>query len=87
MKSEQFLRCVCEFTFRFEHTVTAIFNGHTHNDHFHVYYAIDEPTRAISMAINGGSLTPFSDLNPNYKTYNVDSATYVSISDEKVVKY
>jgi hypothetical protein len=70
---------ICIFTFRFENTVTAIFNGHTHNDHFHVYYATDEPTRAISMAINGGSVTPFSNLNSNYKAHSVDSATYVSI--------
>jgi hypothetical protein len=61
---------------RFENTITAIFNGHTHNDHFHVYYANDEPTRPISVAINGASVTPFTYLNPNYKTYSMDSATY-----------
>ncbi|KDR09869.1 Sphingomyelin phosphodiesterase [Zootermopsis nevadensis] len=61
---------------RFENTIRAIFNGHTHNDHFHVYYATNESTRPISMAINGGSVTTFNDLNSNYKTYSVDSATY-----------
>lgn len=61
---------------RFENTVTAIFNGHTHNDHFHVYYATDEPTRPISVAVNGGSVTQFSYLNSNYKIYSVDSVTY-----------
>jgi len=70
------------FIFRFENTITAIFNGHTHNDHFHVYYADDEPTRPISVAINGGSITTFTDLNVNYRTYSVDSATYVSMSDD-----
>jgi hypothetical protein len=70
------------FIFRFENTVTAIFNGHTHNDHFHVYYSTDEPTRPISVAINGGSVTPFTNLNSNYKTYSVDSVTYVSMSDK-----
>jgi len=70
------------FIFRFENTITAIFNGHTHNDHFHVFYADDEPTRPISVAINGGSVTPFTNLNPNYKTYSVDTATYVSMSDD-----
>jgi hypothetical protein len=70
------------FIFRFENTITAIFNGHTHNDHFHVYYSTDEPTRPISVAINGGSVTPFTNLNTNYKIYSIDSATYVSISDE-----
>jgi len=74
------------FIFRFENTVTAIFNGHTHNNHYHVYYSNDEPTRPISVAVNGGSLTPFSDLNSNYKTYSVDSVTYVSMSDEKRIQ-
>ena len=72
--------------FRFENTVTAIFNGHTHNDHFHVYYSTDEPTRPISVAVNGGSVTPFSDLNSNYKIYSVDSVTYVSTSDENRIQ-
>jgi sphingomyelin phosphodiesterase len=72
---------MCMLIFRFENTVTAIFNGHTHNDHFHVYYATEEPTRPVSVAVNGGSVTPFSDLNSNYKIYTVYSATYVSISD------
>jgi hypothetical protein len=74
---------MCIFISRFENTVTAVFNGHTHNDHFHVYYATNEPTHPISVAINGGSVTPFSDLNSNYKTYSVDSATFVSIWDEE----
>lgn len=69
--------------FRFENTVTAIFNGHTHNDQFHVYYAMEEPTRPISVAVNGGSVTQYSDLNSNYKLYSVDSATYVSTTDAK----
>jgi sphingomyelin phosphodiesterase len=74
---------LCIIIFRFEDTVTAIFNGHTHNDHFHVYYSMDELTRPISVAVNGGSVTQFSHLNSNYKVYSVDSATYVSISDAK----
>lgn len=72
--------------FRFENTVVAIFNGHTHNDHFHVYYAIEEPTHPVSVSVNGGSVTPFSDLNSNYKIYTVDSATYVSMSDAMRIK-
>ncbi|PNF14903.1 hypothetical protein B7P43_G04321 [Cryptotermes secundus] len=67
---------------RFENTVIAIFNGHTHNDHFHVYYAIEEPTHPVSVSVNGGSVTPFSDLNSNYKIYTVDSATYNILDSE-----
>ncbi|PNF14909.1 hypothetical protein B7P43_G04318 [Cryptotermes secundus] len=67
---------------RFEATITAQFNGHTHNDHFYIYYATDEPTRANNIAFNGGSVTPFSDLNPNYKSYKMDSATYNILDSE-----
>ena len=74
------------FIFRFENTITAIFNGHTHNDHFLVYYADNEPTRPISVAINGGSVTQFIHLNSNYKTYSVDSATYVSMTDDNRIQ-
>jgi sphingomyelin phosphodiesterase len=70
------------FIFRFDHTIAAIFNGHTHNDHFHVYYAAEDPNQPISVAINGGSVTPFTHLNSNYKTYTINSTTYVSTSDE-----
>ncbi|KAJ4436564.1 hypothetical protein ANN_16597 [Periplaneta americana] len=58
---------------RFEATVTAVFNGHTHHDHFHVYYSTEDPTRANNVAFNGGSVTPFTNLNSNYKAYTMDS--------------
>lgn len=74
----------CPFIFRFESTITAIFNGHTHTDQFNIYYAYDRPTHATGVAFNGASLTP--GPNSNYKVYTVDSATYVSISDAKVKK-
>jgi hypothetical protein len=48
---------------------------------------MEEPTHPVSVAVNGGSVTPFSDLNPNYKIYTVNSATYVSISDAIRIKY
>lgn len=70
---------------RFENTVTAQFNGHSHRDHFYIYYAIDEPTRANNVAFNGGSVTPFSNLNPNYKAYSMDSANYVRMSHVKEI--
>jgi hypothetical protein len=68
--------------FRFENTITAIFGGHTHGDHFNIYYSMDEPTRATGVSINGGCLLPNS--NTNYKKYSVDSTNFVSISDAKV---
>ncbi|KDR09868.1 Sphingomyelin phosphodiesterase [Zootermopsis nevadensis] len=65
---------------RFENTVTAIFNGHSHGDHFNIYYSTDEPTHAIGVAFNGGSLVPNS--NTNYKTYSVDSTTFNVLNSE-----
>jgi hypothetical protein len=69
---------MCIFIFRFSDTVTAIFNGHTHSDHFNVYYAFDRPTRATGMAINGASVTPIGGKDSNYKVYTIDPATLVS---------
>lgn len=69
-------------TDRFSDTVTAIFNGHTHGDHFNVYYSVDRPTRAIGMAINGASVTPIGGKNSNYKVYTIDSATLNILNSE-----
>lgn len=67
---------------RFWDTISAQFNGHTHNDQFTMFYAIDEPSAAINVAWNGGSATAYSDVNPNYRIYSVDNNTYVSNSDQ-----
>ncbi|XP_069688528.1 sphingomyelin phosphodiesterase-like isoform X2 [Periplaneta americana] len=67
---------------RFDKTVTAQFNGHTHFDHFYIYYTTDEPYRANHIAYNGGSMTPFSNLNPNYKVYVADSSSFDVLDSE-----
>ncbi|KAF5302364.1 hypothetical protein FQA39_LY10403 [Lamprigera yunnana] len=64
---------------RFAHIITAQFNGHTHNDDTIVFFDIE--SKPINVAFNGGSLTPFSNLNPNYKMYQIDSTTF------KVIDY
>jgi hypothetical protein len=74
------------YLLRIEATITAQFNGHSHNDHFYIYYATDEPTRANNIAFNGGSVTPFKNLNPNYKSYSMNSATYVSMPYTKGIQ-
>ncbi|XP_032682117.1 sphingomyelin phosphodiesterase 1-like [Odontomachus brunneus] len=62
---------------RFGHIIKAQFNGHTHNDELELIYSSDENKKIINVAWNGGSVTTFTELNPNYKIYNVDSENYV----------
>jgi hypothetical protein len=64
--------------FRFANTITGQFNGHTHEDEFHVYYSQKHPRRAVGAAFNGASVTPFVDVNPSFKYYYVDPETFVS---------
>ncbi|XP_034941151.1 sphingomyelin phosphodiesterase-like [Chelonus insularis] len=61
---------------RFSHIITAQFNGHTHNDEFNVFYDPQDINKIINIAWNGGSITPYSNLNPNYKVYVADANTY-----------
>lgn len=65
--------------FRFSDTVTAIFNGHTHSDHFNIYYYNDTATYPVAVAINGASVTPIGGKRSNYKVYTVDPVTFVSM--------
>ncbi|XP_068081428.1 sphingomyelin phosphodiesterase-like isoform X1 [Anabrus simplex] len=60
---------------RFEGTVIALFNGHTHNDAFRLFYSLNDSTRATNIAFDGGSVTTYSDLNSNYRVYKVDATT------------
>lgn len=66
---------------RFESTVAAQFYGHTHNEEYKIFYDQVERARATNVAFVGGSLTPFSNLNPSYRIYTVDGqrpqSTYV----------
>lgn len=61
---------------RFHNTISGIFVGHTHFDEFNVYYSKTNPSHAINVAWNGGSLTPFSFVNPNYRVYHVESQSF-----------
>ncbi|GLH11753.1 Uncharacterized protein GBIM_16515 [Gryllus bimaculatus] len=67
---------------RFENTVVAQFNGHTHNDEFHIFYSLENPERATNVALNGGSATTYTYLNPNYKVYKIDKTTGLVIDSE-----
>ncbi|KAK3927643.1 Sphingomyelin phosphodiesterase [Frankliniella fusca] len=69
---------------RFSATIAAHFNGHTHVDDMVLFY--DQYGRPNNVAFNGGSLTTYSDVNPNYKLYlvdgNADKATWNVIDAE-----
>ncbi|KAK2580874.1 hypothetical protein KPH14_005946 [Odynerus spinipes] len=60
---------------RFAHIIAAQFNGHTHNDELQIIYRDKLTTNASSVAWNGGSITAFTHLNPNYKAYIIDNST------------
>lgn len=79
---------------RFEGTVAAQFYGHNHNEEFRVFYDMSTSSdllsnllgngnnkRPVNVAFIGGSLTPYSNLNPSYRTYAIDGSeqnpTYV----------
>ncbi|CAK9822057.1 Sphingomyelin phosphodiesterase [Anthophora retusa] len=59
---------------RFSHLIKAEFNGHTHNDEIAIFYNSDAIAKHIAW--NGGSITAYSRLNPNYKVYTVNSGDY-----------
>ncbi|KOC66747.1 Sphingomyelin phosphodiesterase [Habropoda laboriosa] len=59
---------------RFSHLIKAEFNGHTHNDEIAIFYNSDAITK--NVAWNGGSITAYSRLNPNYKIYTVNNSNY-----------
>ncbi|CAG2059286.1 unnamed protein product, partial [Timema podura] len=61
---------------RFEDTVTVIFTGHSHKDQFHLQYSLTDPKRANMLIIDGGSATPYKDVNPNYRLHFVDPKTW-----------
>ncbi|XP_076437537.1 sphingomyelin phosphodiesterase-like isoform X2 [Babylonia areolata] len=57
---------------RFESTISGQFFGHTHKDHFEVFYDTATLTRPTSVAYISPSVTPFSQLNMGYRVFTVD---------------
>ncbi|XP_054267278.1 sphingomyelin phosphodiesterase-like [Macrosteles quadrilineatus] len=62
---------------RFQDTVAAQFVGHTHRDQFYLYYGQNTESDPYSVAWNGGSVTTYTDVNPNYKVYYVNHQNYM----------
>ncbi|XP_043498948.1 sphingomyelin phosphodiesterase-like [Polistes fuscatus] len=65
---------------KFSHIIAAQFNGHTHQDEIQIIYKDKNATNASHVAWNGGSITTYSNLNPNYKLYIIDNNT-LSVKD------
>uniref|UniRef100_A0A1I8QE44 Sphingomyelin phosphodiesterase n=1 Tax=Stomoxys calcitrans TaxID=35570 RepID=A0A1I8QE44_STOCA len=59
---------------RFSDTISGIFNGHTHRDEMILHYSQQGHPMGISW--NGGSLTSYTNKNPNYRSYEVEPETY-----------
>uniref|UniRef100_A0A1I7X6J4 Sphingomyelin phosphodiesterase n=1 Tax=Heterorhabditis bacteriophora TaxID=37862 RepID=A0A1I7X6J4_HETBA len=67
---------------QFENTVAQQFYGHTHYDHFQVYYDIDHPDRRpFHFNWIAPSITTYDWLHPSYRIYTIDGgykgATYL----------
>ncbi|XP_072376468.1 sphingomyelin phosphodiesterase-like isoform X1 [Diabrotica undecimpunctata] len=58
---------------RFQNTIAAQFNGHTHRDQFFLHY--DNESTPIGVTFNGGSLMP-DEANPNYKIFSVADSSF-----------
>ncbi|XP_012062504.1 PREDICTED: sphingomyelin phosphodiesterase 1-like [Atta cephalotes] len=61
---------------RFAHIIRAQFNGHTHKDELQLIYGSDDNSKISNVAWNGGSITTYQNVNPNYKLYTIDSKNY-----------
>ncbi|GMR39737.1 hypothetical protein PMAYCL1PPCAC_09932, partial [Pristionchus mayeri] len=79
-----------EIVNRFENTITAQFYGHTHYDHFEVYYDESNPAgRPTHFNFITPSLTTYSYVNPAYRIYTIDGgyegASYTVLDTETYV--
>lgn len=66
---------------RFHHIITGQFCGHSHKNELHLFYDRANASYATNVIYNGGSLTTFSFVNPNYVVYYVDK-TSLEIIDQ-----
>lgn len=63
---------------RFSDTIKAQFYGHTHRDEFRVVYGINdrENNQPVAFQFICPSITSYSQTNPAYRIYEIDSGTY-----------
>uniref|UniRef100_A0A1A9WB54 Sphingomyelin phosphodiesterase n=1 Tax=Glossina brevipalpis TaxID=37001 RepID=A0A1A9WB54_9MUSC len=65
---------------RFSDVISGIFNGHTHKDEMLLHYS--ELGHPMAISWNGGSLTPYSYKNPNYRIYEIEPKTFQVVDHE-----
>ncbi|KAI0221359.1 hypothetical protein L0F63_002569 [Massospora cicadina] len=63
---------------RYAHLLSAQFYGHLHTDEFEVFYAGDRKTEAsaINTAYLAPSMSTMNGINPSFRVYTVDAASY-----------
>ncbi len=63
------------------HVIANVFFGHTHEDQFMIYYANNGTTQDAGHALSVGwiapSVTPLTNLNSGYRTYEVDTGDFL----------
>ncbi|KAK9721171.1 hypothetical protein K7432_003643 [Basidiobolus ranarum] len=64
---------------RYSDTIMGQFYGHTHYDEFQIFYSHDNSTMPqktpISVGYIGPSVTPYEDVNPSFRVYEIDKRT------------
>nr|KAG5693323.1 hypothetical protein BaRGS_008399 [Batillaria attramentaria] len=56
----------------YESTITGQFFGHTHKDHYEVFYDITTLKRPTNVAYISPSVTPYFNLNMGYRIFTID---------------
>ncbi|CAO3568458.1 unnamed protein product [Mortierella alpina] len=69
------------------HVIAEQFFGHTHYDEFALYYGpgAKSTQNAISTAWIGPSVTPYTDINPGFRVYKVDTQSWNVFDSETYV--
>ncbi|KAF9900105.1 hypothetical protein EC991_007914 [Linnemannia zychae] len=69
------------------HVIAEQFFGHTHYDEFALYYGpgAKNTQNAISTAWIGPSVTPYTDINPGFRIYKVDTKSWNVFDSETYV--
>ncbi|KAJ5989039.1 hypothetical protein N7481_004249 [Penicillium waksmanii] len=62
------------------HVIANIFFGHTHEDHFNIYYVNNGTDQTAETALNtawiGPSVTPLTNINSGFRMYEIDTGDF-----------